>query len=674
MPTWDTQWTLENGGVEKSFADWGLTNLKLSLASQAVDACTFDGPGTAFDAEPLFVPFSACVVRSGRTGSGTSYAGGTQRFVGLLAKQPRVASGRDESGSYEITGLNYYFENLTYKQFIRSYVAPSGTFCDTFPPYTCGVSPSGYSMVSDGTSEWELIPMTAVVLNQDPNGGRITVAAQVAALLQFVVDAGAPFQFDAAEITDQFGALELPTVEQPNMTCAAALAQELAWVPDCESYTDYSTGPPTFHIKRRGNLAAAEVDLAAGDAVERLEVADRQDLRRSQVVLWYRRPYALDGFTWVENRKDAHPPGPPADPFNILEQSVDLYGFTGSTQVATLVTQDIPGDLRVPEGGPAALAWWKRHAPWLANMASIEKIEQPTRKVVDGGDVTSTNGTLPRKLENGVGVEFMVFAFVEEEFSGLASYTLANTSAALRSVKQEEPVTFRIRTTNGSTGDYSSVAVSQMAEDFPDGLAEQIWTALDQPQFEGGFSVVAEEATGDYALGKKVSFTNGQTAWATMGMPVKAVVYEADEGRTTVRFGPNRYLGSGELVELLRVARLRKVTGLTTSRATGRPGGGADTSSGQDAPKENTSGGPGRYQTFVVAPKEADVAAHGHAKIETAAYPGTPTGNAALKFTTLGTEVKLRETLVCDAAGVQKYCMVLRSPAYTPRKTTGDMT
>ncbi len=665
----NTQWTLENDGVEKSFADWGLSNLRITYNSQATDSCSFEGPGADFDSPVLFEPWSICKVRGGRVGSGTTWEDGEVWFVGPLSKSPRRANGRSESRSYELFGLGYYFDNLPFEQYIRSYVAPNGTHCATTDPWTCGLSPNGYAMVSDGDSEWELIPATSVILNQGTDGFRDQMGAQVREILDFLIANGAPFQYDSAvggEVDTQFGTLELPTDERPDLSCAAALAQELGWVPDVETWTDYSTDPPTLHIKRRGNLTPVDVDAVAGIEPESLAIMDREDMRRSQVVLKYWRPVELDGQVWRKSFEDKYPPGAPPDVFNVLKQSVELLGFVGVTQLATLETQDIPVNLEAA----GAVQFWKNHAPWLAGMTNIAIVAgSSSRKLVANGVVTATNGTLPRKLANGNGTEWTSFEFAEEEFKVEVNYDMPHGSR-----REQDPIVFRIRTTDGTTGDFSQVATQQSAEEVPVGLAEQIWTALDQPQFEGEFAVVREECTKALAVGQKLNLTNGPASWASMAMPVKSVTHDVDEGRSTVRFGPNRYLSSGELVELMRVTRTRRVTFATAARGSGLSSP-STSEVGRDVPKENTAAGPGRYQKLLVAPVTAEVATKG--KVHIQVEPATSGSHAENKFSTLGTDVRLRETPMCDPddpeAGTQ-YAMVMRSPIYPDRKTTGALT
>ena len=113
--------TITLNGVEKTFADWNLdqSNLHASFKNQAADtlqisitnrniATEADAPTCAFE--------SQAVIRVNRTGAGTTWTGGTIKFVGKRIQPPLKASGSGHRVSYTFQGPWYDLANSDYQQ------------------------------------------------------------------------------------------------------------------------------------------------------------------------------------------------------------------------------------------------------------------------------------------------------------------------------------------------------------------------------------------------------------------------------------------------------------------------------------------------------------------------------------------------------------------------------
>lgn len=601
-----TYWTLENAGTEKSFEDWGLTGLKMTFRSQEGDTCSFHSENQAVDGTPKFAKKTVCIVRGDRAydpNTGT-YSGGRTWFYGLLLKTPRRGTHQAETVGYDLVGPSWYLQNLPFEQYRRYWAGKYATWSETYPTiaidgvnYVRGDAPD-----HDG-DVYSRVLHTTVVLNQDEYGVPQTLADQVREILDFAIAAGATFTYDSAEIDAQFGSLQLPTNERPDVPCQTALETVLSWLPDCETWFDYNNALPVFHVMRRANLTTTTLDMAAGTQISGLEIEDRDDLRKAQVSVTYSRPTEINGQSFVWTFEDVWPETiTPDDPFNKLRQSVDLVGYSITTMESEVAVEALPAEFWADGlASEETINWWKSKEPSLEE-CDVQYVTDGTVEV-DGEDVTLTGGvSYPNELVSGTLAEWMGVG--EESVTITAKITFKKPDGL---TSESRTFSARFIATDAVSKVYNSSVTNTYAEEVPgmsgfDGatrtpswndelrLSKKVWEALDQPQFEGSFLLTAGEPMTTVMLGMKINISNGVTDWATMAMPVKQVTVDADSGQVTVGFGPNRFLTSGELVDLMRVTRVRFVSNITRNRAYGSVGGGA-TGPTKGSAKSNTSPG-----------------------------------------------------------------------------------
>lgn len=606
----DEHWTLEYivtegvPGEEKTFDDWGLTNPVITYRSTAGDECTFSHDSALFDGDSLFAYEKRCVVRSGRHYDGSSWSDGVTRFTGLVMEPQRDGSGESERMTYTLAGAWYWLENLPYEQFSRIYAGPHPTVCNLVDGHTC---PEGY--VTDGTNDFLLQLMTDVVLNFDTEVvvgfPFIGTRAQIAKILQFAIDNGAMFQFVEGDIPD----VEVPTKLFPEVPCARAIIEELAWLPDCEAWFDYSTEPPTFKCVRRADLAKLTLQVrdpglpntqpldSGSDAfVDAVSVRERKDIARSQVKINYRRSNTVDGLSWVDNVVDlypnpenpSHPPLSDNSPFHKVKMTIDLIGVEITNQTAEVVTEVIQ---------PDSADWWKARHKWIEN--------------VDNFSVTPTSGTPPyaNELVSGTVVEWMTVSgspVVEEEHVVRANATYRKKNG---SYVKDEKISYALRATNATTGTYSTQTSSGVAEPVPVDLAKRFWEALNERQYQGRFSLVDVESSELVSIGVKMCVVGGRTEWETMDAAVREVTLDVENGVASGSFGPNRYLNPSELVDLTRVTRTRRTTPLVSQKLSGRSGGSVNVANPKATPEKNSAAGALRYEKLVVSENETPASA-----------------------------------------------------------------
>ena len=105
MPT-SSLWSFTGATLTGTAAALGIEGVTLHRNSNRTDKVTFNTPGRAVDAAPLFAYRSTV----------TLSRDGVPWFVGLVTRVPSDGDGRAEGQSYELSGPWWYLENLVCRQ------------------------------------------------------------------------------------------------------------------------------------------------------------------------------------------------------------------------------------------------------------------------------------------------------------------------------------------------------------------------------------------------------------------------------------------------------------------------------------------------------------------------------------------------------------------------------
>jgi hypothetical protein len=241
-------WTIVYKGVEKTLADWDLSQVTRKLVSQGADELTFKANGAPADNAPLFAQKATLTLYRNRIGSGTTWSGGMPWFQGLVIQVPRAGSPDSESMSYKIAGPWWYLDNLVFQQPYQNIFL-------------------GYAVANDPTTAiYGVASSSHLFLNQAPvsnalqkiNTGQQIIEALNWALNPFVTS-GAPLPFQIGAITP---VVDVPIDEVRDITCAEVIHKMLRWTPDAVAWFDYTTSPPTFNCKQRPQLTSVNLDLS----------------------------------------------------------------------------------------------------------------------------------------------------------------------------------------------------------------------------------------------------------------------------------------------------------------------------------------------------------------------------------------------------------------------------
>ena len=516
-------WELEvNGSGRDTLAAWGLGDIVRSLVSQGVDTVTLRAPGQAFDGTPKWA----------RGDTVTLYQDGVRWFQGRARTPSYDAAGGAEDLRYQLDGPWWYLENLVFKQ--------DWTAFDNFdsPP-----TPS-------------LKQKSRALLGRDIDGLPIDTAAVAQEAVSYCIAKGAPFQAG-----DLFTGLFYVEEEFKDLTCADVIKKMLRWHPDVITLFDYTTTPPTLHLRHAAALPAATLDLAAGDLVADLKLSRMDEADPPVVVIHYEVTGSIDGDSYTDIVDDIYPAMEDPDQFGALALTIPLQGLSTTVEKVKVRTKTISAD---------TTAWWKKKLETLypgLEVAVVSLQDMPgedagtkfTRTLADedeldhNGEEIELDEGLDRELVYGSVPEWLA----DEErgktqvqiVTGLPDFTLDGTPVLV------EPVHVQLTACKLSSRTYRKTNIENTPEPIPAGLARAHYEALRRSAWRGSLTLVQEECAPPATIGNKLNLAGGQSSWATMAALVQEVTCAIDTGTTSIKFGEAGHLSPQDLVELMRARR-----------------------------------------------------------------------------------------------------------------------
>lgn len=585
-------WTIAYNGTEKLLADWGLTKVVRKLVSQGMDELTFHAEGQSVDDAPLFANFADIILYRNRALAGGVFSGGTPWFSGLVLQTPATGSPNSEALQYKIGGPWWYLENIVFQQPYENIFLGYATAGDPTTPATYGTGSSSHLFLNQAN-----VPNA---LQKISNGQQIIEA------LNWVL---APF--NGTNPPFQIGAVtpdaDIPIDEVRDTTCAEVIHKMLRWTPDAVAWFDYTTTPPTFNCKRRGEMTA--FDLALIGNVKDVLVNPRYDLQVPSVQIFYETSSNINGTPSLSLTKDFYPSPLPTDPrsaFGSLQFTVDLQGINTTVTTAKLAVDPIL---------PKDIGWWLARHPQY----EPQDITDPSQNSNQIADIQIDVNTITRTVSQSTTTDAPDIAdlgLTNELTSGQIAPWMTNfkTQRVLfkimaRTVRRNGqiddsfPLTYQCLTTNATSGTFNSQQITQYPEPQPIGLAQFLYSTLNVLQYEGEFTLQEEDCSGALLIGQIFNVTGGKlTDWETMKAMPQEVMENLDDGTTFIRFGPPKNLSAGELVDLLRLNRQRKVFSGYSMRAAGAA---SDSSGsidlGSNTPEKNSVASTGTANPHVVS-------------------------------------------------------------------------
>lgn len=551
----------------KSAASLKLGGFAFNFVSQAPDTLEFYQAGD-FYTDPLFAYGDTVKL----------YRAGTKIFEGIITSTPLFGDGQSERLQYTAEGPFWYLEKLIYQQEWKVY---------------------------DDQAEEDVATLKShVFLGYDDEAEKINTGESIADAIAFAISVGAPLS-----LSTNNAATDAPSEDVTDLSVAEVIRRLLRWNPDCVTYFDYSTTPPTLHIVKESNLSNLTMSLkdsGEGQRISSIEYRKRDDMRPSGVVIKYERINEFDGQEFRQVEIDKYPPSADETDFDAIVMTIDLDGSRTS-----LNKQKVEAVLI----GENSLDWWKDHCPEL-NDSRISELE-----IVPGSGDAGTE--LPRELKEGSIADWM--SGVEEESATVtAKFNFKLTDDSGLVIKKEnEQFSVNIRATNAVTRIYNSVSDSTPGEETPVGLAQGLYDALNRDHFEGTLVTVAKECDLVNPISRALRLLNPDGS-LRLRATVQTASWDYDAGRTTYSFAPLPIMSVQDKVSLFRMNR-KRVGAVSTVKI----GSDASGESGAEVGYKGAKGNSTRSDsTEVVA--------------------GTPSAPSA------GVKVGWREVTICTESGERK--------------------
>lgn len=586
-------WTLDNGSVSQTFAEWRIAGLRRERASQQAGLVTFRAPGRAYDAEDLFAIGARLVIsRDEETW-----------FHGIVTDITPSGSDTAEDQVFTLKDPWYFVEQWTYKN-----LWPNG-------------GDNGH-----------------LLLNLSAAGALVSTRAQATLALEYVlaraVEAGisAPFQIGSI-----LAGVELypPIDEVRDMTCAEVVQRQVRWHPDAVQYFDHSTTPPTLHIKQRSELTATTLALALGAGkVREFSLKSLPDLQLPAVKITYEISSTENGRETIDYQHDVWPASATGRELGALNLTLDMRGPAISYVTAHIETE--PFDA----ASGSAVTDATRRAWWLARL--------PAYQIgYDAGDITdleisdvraNPEATLPNVLISGSIAPWMGFEQERTKVSCKTKYDRKQSGFTYaKTFEHEQSATVVL--TDATTGDYVNVTGSTSGDPIPTNLAQLLYESRATLQYQGSLIIQEDEITGDH-FARVINLSGGRVGWLTMNALVQSVTEDIDTGTTRLTLGPARQMGHQDLITLLKVSRPRfRQTSVATFQTNEQSGSSIDLGSG--GATENSVSAPPikKFSALATSATSASIVADAEAQSLTVSAPVPTSGVRPSSATTPAREL-----------------------------------
>jgi len=509
------------------------------------------------------IPFESRVTLwSGRTGTGP-YSGGTKQFQGLRTDRTSVADPNRPSSSYQFEDEWYFLDHCPFQQMWVQLITSGGA--------------SNY------------VPFSSVVLFQPnpgqtyspvPVAGIISTGQQIVDVLNWAILQGANLQIGQIDPAAYQAWYPLQ-----NVKCGDAIRHCLRVHPDCFTEIDYTTTPPTFHVRQRSNLTQVNLPYAYTDSSGRRHIASdiqpRPELQPKRVALFYRvvasnmllstpcdiypyqnllcqgpvlqgqpvgasAPYIANGtptagtaMAGITGTGTATIPVGAPGGLRALDFAIDLQGPKISVSQAAITSASFD---------PTNLTWWKRKVPSLGQ-SDITSLALLSTTINGGGATNITvvqDGTgspinlstyawelLPQSspmawMTSSVGGPLAVVeAVVTAHFSYQKSKTVGSGSVSIAS-PNDHVHSVRVKLVNSASITQKFSQYITTGEAVPANLAQTVYNALATLQYTFSHTMVEKPFNGWLKPGKHgINLTGAlaAAAWATMNATLQSSEY-----------------------------------------------------------------------------------------------------------------------------------------------------
>jgi len=545
---------LTYNGTTKPLADWGINEdvVWTELASD-VSTMTLACPELEIDA-PLLFPYEAAIAVSRIKKDGSSET----IFQGVVTKMIRECREGREQHTYIVSDAFWYLKNITYAQQYK--------ILTSFGP------PAVYAYKF--TECVQLFKQYAT----DPANTGISNGDTIKDIIAWAIARGAPIQLGTVDLDT-----EPPGDQQTSISCFEALMRCMAWTPNSTAYLDYTTTPPTFHCVKKATLGT--VNKAITELEQPISITPRHDLKMKYVRIAYIANAAdplsnaiavdiyglkADGVTETAVESEVLETALPN-----LRESVDITAASGHQEEVSVLTEDY--DM-------TQASFYAPCLPGASNVEIIPAADSPYIIVYDGsGNIVAQGQTnpadYPRRLVQGGVPRWTGNKVGTAVCTARVRYTKGTGSE--QAVTQDVArVDLEVTDCDANFTGYDSEGnpkghvyrrwvVDDYGEAIPTGVAQALFNALKELQFDGSFTHHDTDCDLTLKVGNKLNITAAATEWATMASRITAVTRRLNRGISQVTIGTASHLSAGDYVALVRHARTRGKTTLLTTRIAG---------------------------------------------------------------------------------------------------------
>ncbi|MDB6016040.1 MAG: hypothetical protein JWR19_529, partial [Pedosphaera sp.] len=470
--------TLEYAGTERLAADWGFGECEFHPVSKGVSTFTVRVPG-GDPAAAAPIPFEAqIIIRVDRVFAAGAFSGGTILFKGRRTDNEGNADPQGRATQMVFSDVWYDLAHIVFQHYWS--VRPVGSVANV----------NKYS--------------SRIFLFQDISAGPatnwsyLTTDAQITEIINYAHTlCGAAVQIGTIDPV-----WNVPMYSVKAITCAEALLICLRTLPDCSTFMDYTTTPPTIHFRQRANKTAITLPYAGSDAHSRYHkssrIKERPDLQVPQVVIQYQKSAAFDDLTYLDFPTDVWPGGATGNALRAMVIPIDIRGSILNTARGYITSAAFD---------PTTTAFWKSQKseldrPEITGLAvvdtAVNDVTHPDGITIkDAAGATVSLATYPYLFQDGGVAGWMTLgggggAVVVKEviISAKLKYTeRRNEDPASKkfSTVTAHAHSARVKLTNSPPGTqyYSTIAHADPGGAIITGLAHNIYNSLATLRYEG---------------------------------------------------------------------------------------------------------------------------------------------------------------------------------------------
>ena len=503
----------------------------------------------------------------------------TKQFDGLRTDRHALSDAKKAASDYTLEDEWYFLDRCPYNQMMKI-VSNLATGAYTTLPYVNVVL---------------FQPNPGQNYNPAPVSNHIHTGQQITDILNWAILLGANLQVGQIDC-----ARYCAWYPQTNLKCGDALRHCLRLHPDCFTEIDYSTTPPTFHVRKRANLQRVTLPYEYTDASGRvhqvLDIQERPELQAGRVAIFYRSiangallSTALD--IWPQNNLSVTGP---VTVGQLVGGANAPYTTNGSPVVGTalaalgsgtanvncgappgLRSLDFAVDLAGPRQSavssiitsfafdPTSLALWKSKVPSLAQniptsgagaltllssnintggALDISVVDDATGAAVDLGTfqyLLDPRSSVMSWMKTPGGAAAQVNeVIVTAHFSYAKQKTIGSGTLTIQQ-PNDHAHHFRVKLTNLPSGNYSFSQYLSTGEAQPTGLAQALCTDLAALQYSFTHTFVERPFNGWLKPGKhaiNLAGGNAQAKWAAMNATVQQTTFRMKLGNGGVTF------------------------------------------------------------------------------------------------------------------------------------------